>query len=76
MSDELKKRHGKWLNWGSAAVFTVAMTAAYQGAHYATAEVVHYSGACSGHCTHTIGGIEAPEWVDRYSSGPRIGSTN
>ncbi len=54
MSDEPKKRDGKWLIW--APPITLALLAAYQGAHYATAAVVHYPGFCGGCCTHKIAG--------------------
>jgi hypothetical protein len=64
MSDEPKKQDGKWLSWGSATVFMLALRAAYQGAHYATAATVHRPGYCCLLCTHSIAGKEAPEWVD------------
>jgi hypothetical protein len=62
MSGEPKKPRGKWLS-GVPAI-TVAMMAAYQGSHYATAEVVHRPGYCCLCCTHVIAGKEAPEWID------------
>jgi hypothetical protein len=54
----------KWLNRPRAAVFAFAALAAYQGAHYATAAVVHEPAYCCGSCTHQLAGKRVPQWVD------------
>ena len=63
MSDEPKKR-SQWTLLSWPLPIALATMAAYQGAHYATAAVAYYPGACAGSCTHMIGGKEVPEWID------------
>jgi hypothetical protein len=72
MSDEPKRSRGKWLNWPAAAC-AIAVMAAYQGAHYATAAISDPlpGGFCDmGYCTHKVGGKQVPEWVDEYFFWP------
>jgi hypothetical protein len=64
MSDEPKKRsRGKWPNW-PAYVCAIAVIAAYQGAHYATARYTFCGGVWFFE-EHAIGYEPVPWWVER-----------
>jgi hypothetical protein len=68
MSDEPKKLD--WPKWLLPTFCTLGVLAAYQGAHYATAAVVHHPGYCCPSCSHEIGGKEVPQWVNAYFFWP------
>jgi hypothetical protein len=65
MSDEPKKPPGKWFNW-PAALGILAVIAAYQGAHYATAQYAMYASGGWAFDKHMLGGEPAPPWVEQF----------
>jgi len=62
------KSQSKLLRW--LVFMPLATMTAYQGAHYATATVIHTPGFCCGHCTHAIAGKEVTSWADEYLFWP------
>jgi hypothetical protein len=64
MGDEPNRSHGKWLRW-PVALCAIAVIAAYQGAHYATARFTFCSGVWVFE-EHAIGYEPVPWWVERF----------